>query len=90
MTVVWTLQKLIDVLRRRFHDLDEELRVYESMTGEHRTLDTNELMKIINLSYINLEEGENEEVDIDSNLNLQDALRYNRKIRERGYRTVVS
>jgi hypothetical protein len=48
------------------------------MTGENRQLDTNELMKIINLSYVNLED---EEVDIDSNLNLQDAIRYNRKIR---------
>ena len=42
------------------------------MTGSHRSLDTNELMKIINLSYI---DQEDEEIDIDSNLNLQDALR---------------
>jgi hypothetical protein len=52
--------------------LDAELKVYEDMTGSHRSLDTNELMKIINLSYI---DQEDEEIDIDSNLNLQDALR---------------
>ena len=51
--MVWTLQKIIDVLRRRFSDMDIELRVYENMTGEYRMLDTNELTKIINLSYIN-------------------------------------
>ena len=50
------------------------------MTGEQ--LDTNELMKIINLTYTNEDQ---DEVDIDSNLNLQDAIRYNRKIREVGY-----
>ena len=65
--MVWTLQKIIDVLRRRFSDMDKELRVYENMTGEYRMLDTNELTKIINLSYINEDQ---DLVDIDSNLNL--------------------
>ena len=87
MMVVWTLQKIIDVLRRRFKNLDKELKVYENMTGENRQLDTNELMKIISFSYINLDD---EEVDIDSNLNLQDAIRYNRKIRDPGYLPVTS
>ena len=50
--IVWTLQKIIELLRTRFSDLDAELKVYEEMTGSHRSLDTNELMKIINLSYI--------------------------------------
>ncbi len=54
-------------MRTRFSDLDSELKVYEEMTGSHRSLDTNELMKIINLSYI---DEEDEEIDIDSNLNL--------------------
>ena len=49
------------------------------MTGQHRNLDTNELMKIINLSYI---DSEDEEIDIDSNLNLQDALRVNQRMRD--------
>ncbi len=53
--VVWTLQKLIELLRVRFKDLDEELKVYENMTGSHNHLDTSELMKIINLSYIDEE-----------------------------------
>ena len=53
--VVWTLQKLIELLRVRFKDLDEELKVYENMTGAHNHLDTSELMKIINLSYIDEE-----------------------------------
>ena len=61
------MQKIIDVLRRRFSDMDMELRVYENMTGEYRMLDTNELTKIINLSYINEDQ---DLVDIDSNLNL--------------------
>ena len=65
--IVWTLQKIIELLRSRFSDLDSELKVYEEMTGSHRSLDTNELMKIINLSYI---DQEDEEIDIDSNLNL--------------------
>lgn len=65
--IVWTLQKIIELLRTRFSDLDSELKVYEEMTGSHRSLDTNELMKIINLSYI---DEEDEEIDIDSNLNL--------------------
>ena len=65
--IVWTLQKIIELLRSRFSDLDSELKVYEEMTGSHRSLDTNELMKIINLSYI---DEEDEEIDIDSNLNL--------------------
>jgi hypothetical protein len=65
--IVWTLQKMIELLRSRFSDLDDELKVYEGMTGSHRSLDTNELMKIINLSYI---DEEDEEIDIDSNLNL--------------------
>ena len=65
--IVWTLQKMIELLRTRFSDLDAELKVYEEMTGSHRQLDTNELMKIINLSYI---DEEDEEIDIDSNLNL--------------------
>ena len=52
---MWTLQKIIDVLRRHFKDLDDELKVYEHITGAYRQLDTNELMKIINLSYINLD-----------------------------------
>lgn len=65
--IVWTLQKIIELLRTRFSDLDSELKVYEEMTGSHRNLDTNELMKIINLSYI---DEEDEEIDIDSNLNL--------------------
>jgi hypothetical protein len=65
--IVWTLQKIIELLRTRFSDLDAELKVYEEMTGSHRSLDTNELMKIINLSYI---DEEDEEIDIDSNLNL--------------------
>jgi hypothetical protein len=65
--IVWTLQKMIELLRSRFSDLDAELKVYEEMTGSHRQLDTNELMKIINLSYI---DEEDEEIDIDSNLNL--------------------
>ena len=47
--------------------MDKELRVYENMTGEYRMLDTNELTKIINLSYINEDQ---DLVDIDSNLNL--------------------
>jgi len=64
---LWTLQKIIDVLRRRFKDLDKELKVYENMTGEYIQLDTNELMKIINLSYLNEDQ---DEIDIDSNLNL--------------------
>ena len=64
---MWTLQKIIDVLRRRFKDLDKELKVYENMTGEYIQLDTNELMKIINLSYLNEDQ---DEIDIDSNLNL--------------------
>jgi hypothetical protein len=67
ITVLWTLQKIIDVLRRRFKDLDKELKVYENMTGEYIQLDTNELMKIINLSYLNEDQ---DEIDIDSNLNL--------------------
>lgn len=58
---------MIELLRSRFSDLDAELKVYEEMTGSHRQLDTNELMKIINLSYI---DEEDEEIDIDSNLNL--------------------
>jgi hypothetical protein len=58
---------MIELLRTRFSDLDSELKVYEEMTGSHRSLDTNELMKIINLSYI---DEEDEEIDIDSNLNL--------------------
>jgi hypothetical protein len=65
--IVWTLQKMIELLRSRFSDLDDELKVYEGMTGSHRSLDTNELMKIINLSYV---DEEDEEIDIDSNLNL--------------------
>ena len=65
--IVWTLQKIIELLRTRFKDLDAELKVYEEMTGSYRSLDTNELMKIINLSYI---DEEDEEIDIDSNLNL--------------------
>ena len=65
--IVWTLQKMIELLRSRFSDLDDELKVYEGITGSHRSLDTNELMKIINLSYI---DEEDEEIDIDSNLNL--------------------
>lgn len=65
--IVWTLQKIIELLRTRFSDLDAELKVYEEMTGSYRSLDTNELMKIINLSYI---DEEDEEIDIDSNLNL--------------------
>jgi hypothetical protein len=52
--VVWTLQKLIELLRVRFKDFDEELKVYENMTVSHY-LDTSELMKIINLSYIDEE-----------------------------------
>lgn len=58
---------MIELLRTRFKDLDEELKVYEGMTGSYRHLDTNELMKIINLSYV---DEEDEEIDIDSNLNL--------------------
>ena len=57
--IVWTLQKMIELLRSRFSDLDDELKVYEGMTGSHRSLDTNELMKIINLSYIDEEDEEN-------------------------------
>jgi hypothetical protein len=72
MPVVWTLKKLIESLRLRYKDLDEEVRVYERMTGA--TLDTNELMKIINLSYL---DEDDDEIDIDSNINLQDALRLN-------------
>lgn len=66
---VWTLQKIIDLLRGRFRDLNKELTVYENMSGTYKQLDTNELMKIINLSYLSFEE-EQEEVDIDSNINL--------------------
>jgi hypothetical protein len=56
-------------LRQRFSDLDQEIKVYEGMlsNGERKHLDTNELMKIINLSYI---DADDEEIDIDSNLNL--------------------
>ena len=46
-------------------------------------METCELMKIINLSYI---DEEDEEIDIDSNLNLQDALRANKRLRSRAYR----
>ena len=58
---------MIELLRLRFSDLDAELKVYEGMTGEYKHLETCELMKIINLSYI---DEEDEEIDIDSNLNL--------------------
>ena len=74
---------MIELLRTRFSDLDAELKVYEEMTGSHRHLDTNELMKIINLSYI---DEEDEEIDIDSNLNLQDALRANTRLHESPFR----
>ncbi len=75
------MQKIIDMLRVRFRDLNQELTVYENISGSYKQLDTNELMKIINLSYLSNSyiEDEQEEVDIDSNLNLQDALRLNKK-----------
>lgn len=63
--MVWTLSRIIDVLRQRFNDLDAELKLYEGMSDRH--LGTNEIIKIINLSYI---DDEDEEIDIDSNINL--------------------
>lgn len=65
------------MLRERYPDLDQEVRVYERMVAaEGRKLDTNEFMKIINLSYV---DEEDDEIDIDSNLNLNDALSWARK-----------
>lgn len=53
---MWTLQKMIDLLRVRYPDMDREIRYYEKMTDVSRTLNINELMKIINLSYVDDED----------------------------------
>lgn len=62
----FTLAWLIGVIRQRYADVNSDLESY--LVGD----DTMQAMKVVNLSYV---AGDDEEFDIDSNNNLQDALR---------------
>jgi len=61
-----TLAWLIRTIRERYADVNSDLESY--LVGDETTM---QAMKVVNLSYV----AGDDEADIDSNLNLQEALR---------------
>jgi hypothetical protein len=60
-TLIW----LIKVIRQRYSDINSDLESY--LVGD----DVMQAMKVVNLSYV----AGDDEIDIDSNKNLEDAIR---------------